>query len=64
MLVALRSVKLNCERVDTIAGSLVIEAECLQSSPSSQQYAFKVSAADEVLCEGRAAVVLGARRPE
>lgn len=58
MLVALRSVKFNCERVDTIESSLVIEAECLQSSPTSQQYTFKVSANDQLLCEGRAAVVL------
>jgi predicted exporter/predicted hotdog family 3-hydroxylacyl-ACP dehydratase len=58
MLVALRSVTFHCERIDLLPGSLVIEAECLQSSASSQQYAFKISHASTLLCEGRAAVVL------
>ena len=58
MLVALRSVTFHCERIDTLGASLVIEADCLQSSPTSQQYAFRVSHGNELLCEGRAAVVL------
>ncbi|MFL6548181.1 MAG: phosphotransferase [Povalibacter sp.] len=58
MLVALRSVTFHCDRVDGLEGSLVIDAQCLQSSPNSQQYAFRISHRDTLLCEGRAAVVL------
>ena len=58
MLVSLRAVSLYCERIDTLSGNLVIAADCLQSSASSQQYAFRVFHAETLLCEGRAAVVL------
>jgi predicted hotdog family 3-hydroxylacyl-ACP dehydratase len=64
MLVALRSVAFHCERIDVLPGSLIIEAECLQSSASSQQYAFKISHEAELLCEGRAAVVLRGQEQE
>jgi predicted exporter/predicted hotdog family 3-hydroxylacyl-ACP dehydratase len=60
MLVSLRGVTLHCSRIDTLPGSLRIEAQCLQTSASSQQYSFRVLHADELLCEGRAAVMLNA----
>ena len=59
MLVSLRSVVFHCERIDTLAGALSIEAESLQATPSSQQYTFRVHHGDMLLCEGRAAVMLG-----
>lgn len=60
MLVSLRAVTLHCARIDTLPGPLTVEADCLQTSPASQQYAFRVLHAGELLCEGRAAVMLNA----
>lgn len=60
MLVSLRGVTLHCSRIDALPGSLRIEAQCLQTSASSQQYSFRVLHGDELLCEGRAAVMLNA----
>src|SRR5262245_6347674 len=59
MLVSLRAVSFARDYVDDLPGSLTIEAECLQASESSLQYAFRVTHAGVVLAEGRAAVVLG-----
>jgi predicted hotdog family 3-hydroxylacyl-ACP dehydratase len=58
MLVSLRSVTFGCDYIDDLAGSLRIEAVCLQSSESSQQYSFRITHADAVIAEGRAAVML------
>jgi predicted exporter/predicted hotdog family 3-hydroxylacyl-ACP dehydratase len=58
MLVSLRSVQFSRDYVDDLPGALRVEAACLQASESSLQYSFRVLHADEVLAEGRAAVVL------
>ena len=58
MLVSLRSVTFRCDYIDRLAGSLLVEAQCLQASESSLQYAFRISHGGELLAEGRAAVVL------
>jgi predicted exporter len=59
MLVSLRSVQFSRDYVDDLPGALRVEAACLQASESSLQYSFRVLHAEEVLAEGRAAVVLG-----
>lgn len=58
MLVSLRSVTFNCDYIDRLAGSLLVEAQCLHASESSLQYAFRIWHAGELLAAGRAAVVL------
>ncbi len=59
MLVSLRSVTFARDYVDDLAGSLRVEAVCLQAGESSQQYGFKIVDADgAVAAEGRAAVLL------
>lgn len=59
VLVALRGVQLQVARIDDLAGELVGEAELLMDSESSQQYMFRILHADDVIAEGRAAVMLG-----
>lgn len=58
MLVSLRAVQFGREYVDDLPGDLRVEAECLQADAGSLQYRFRVTHADEMLAEGRAAVVL------
>jgi predicted hotdog family 3-hydroxylacyl-ACP dehydratase len=58
MLVSLRSVLFGCDYIDDMAGMLRVEAICLQSAESSQQYSFKITHAGELAAEGRAAVLL------
>lgn len=58
MLVSLRSVTLAREYIDDLAGTLRVEAICLQSTETSQQYSFKITHNGEVTAEGRAAVLL------
>lgn len=58
MLVSLRSVTLARDYIDDLAGVLRVEAICLQSAESSQQYSFKITHDGEVAAEGRAAVLL------
>jgi predicted hotdog family 3-hydroxylacyl-ACP dehydratase len=57
LLVSLRGVTLSVRHV-TAAGALDVEAELLMDSPASWQYAFRVSADDVLLADGRAAVML------
>jgi predicted hotdog family 3-hydroxylacyl-ACP dehydratase len=59
MLVSLRAVSFTRDYVEDLPGALTIEADCLHSSETSLQYAFRVTHAGVVLAEGRAAVVLG-----
>ena len=56
-LVSLRDVKLNCDYVDDLPGELAVRAERLMESVGSWQYRFTVSHNNEVLAEGRAAVI-------
>ena len=60
VLVALREVALHVARIDDLTDALECEAELLADSSTSQQYAFRILHADEVLAEGRAAVMLQA----
>jgi predicted hotdog family 3-hydroxylacyl-ACP dehydratase len=59
MLVALRAVSFTRDYVEDLPGELQVTAECLQSTPSSQQYRFLIAHQGTVIAEGRAAVVLG-----
>ncbi|MET0655537.1 MAG: phosphotransferase [Pseudoxanthomonas sp.] len=60
LLVALRGVQLHVSYVDQLPGALECEAEVLAEGEGSQQYAFRISHAGELLAEGRAAVMLQA----
>ena len=57
-LVALRDVQLHVARIDDLADALECEAGLLAESPASQQYAFRIVHAGNVVAEGRAAVML------
>ena len=58
LLVALRGVDLHVARIDDLPGALDCVAEVLVDSDSGWQYAFRISHADALLAEGRAAVML------
>lgn len=58
VLVSLRSVALHFDYIDQLPGDLEVRAECLQATPTSLQYSFAVLHQQQVLAEGRAAVVL------
>ena len=58
VLVALRDVQLHVARIDDLAAALECEARVLAESEVSQQYAFRIHHAGELLAEGRAAVML------
>ena len=58
MLVALRGVELQCDRIDDLPGALECEAEALIAGEGAQQYRFVLRHAGVVLAEGRAAEIL------
>ena len=58
MLVALREVALNADRIDDLPGRLHVHVECLLALADSLQYAFRVEHHSDLLATGRAAVVL------
>ena len=58
VLVALRDVQLHVARIDDLAGPLLAQAQVLAEAQGSQQYAFSVHHGDQLLAEGRAAVML------
>ncbi|MCD9085390.1 phosphotransferase [Stenotrophomonas sp. SY1] len=58
VLVALREVQLYVSRIDDLDGPLLAQAQVLIESDTSQQYAFSVHHGDQLLAEGRAAVML------
>ena len=58
MLVSLRGVELHCVRIDTLPDRLDVHAVLQQAGEASQQYAFRVEHAGELLASGRAAVIL------
>ena len=58
MLVALRGVELHVARIDELAGPIDCEAQLLAADEASQQYSFRITHADALLAEGRAAVML------
>jgi predicted hotdog family 3-hydroxylacyl-ACP dehydratase len=57
LLVALRGVELQRDRIDDLDGPLEAEAEVLVESDAGWQYAFVIRHAATVLAEGRAAVI-------
>ncbi len=57
-LVALRNVELHLARIDDLIDVLECEAELLAESAASQQYAFRIAHAGQLVAEGRAAVML------
>lgn len=59
-LVSVRGVNMYVTRLDNIATDLWINATCIMANESNMLYEFSVSANDQVLLEGRAAVVLNA----
>jgi predicted hotdog family 3-hydroxylacyl-ACP dehydratase len=61
-LVSVRGVRMAVSRLDNIAGELEVKANCLMASESNMLYAFTISAAGQLLLEGRAAVVLNAEK--
>jgi predicted hotdog family 3-hydroxylacyl-ACP dehydratase len=58
MLVSLRAVHFGREYVEDVPGDLRVEAECLQADAASLQYRFRITHGEEMLAEGRAAVLL------
>jgi predicted exporter len=60
MLVAMRSVTFTRDWIHDLPSSLRVEAACLQQDASSLQYSFRITHHDELLAEGRAAVMLQA----
>lgn len=58
MLVSLRSVTFCVDFIDDLPGSLRVEATCLQASATSLQYSFRITHQNDLLAEGRAAVML------
>lgn len=59
-LASLRSVTLHVDRLDTLAGPLLVEAERMTGDGNTVLYSFSVKSGDTCLLSGRAAVVLDA----
>jgi predicted hotdog family 3-hydroxylacyl-ACP dehydratase len=59
-LVSARGTKLHVHRLDDIAADLQVDAACISRDKNNILYQFSVSAAGQLLLEGRAAVVLDA----
>lgn len=59
-LVSVRGAQLHVHRLDDIAADLTIETICITRSENNILYRFSVSAAGQLLLDGRAAVVLDA----
>jgi predicted hotdog family 3-hydroxylacyl-ACP dehydratase len=57
-LASLRQVVCDCERLDDVAGELIIEAKRLMGDHGRAMYAFSVSSGARQLVTGRAAVLL------
>jgi len=63
MLVALRGIELQVVRIDDLPGAIECEAQLLVAGEDSQQYTFRITHADALLAEGRAAVMLQQEAP-
>ena len=59
-LVSVRGVQFEVSRLDDIAADLTVKAHCIMSNENNILYQFSVSAAGQLLLEGRAAVVVNA----
>ena len=62
-LASVRKLTLEVERLDDVAGPLVVEARRMGSEESNVLYAFEVRDAERVLLAGRAAVMLDVMPP-
>ncbi|MEG1678938.1 MAG: phosphotransferase [Stenotrophomonas sp.] len=58
VLVALRDVQLHVARIDDLPDALQATAQVLAEGEGSQQYSFRIHHRDQLLAEGRAAVML------
>ena len=58
LLVSLRGVSFALAHVEQLPDELVVDAERLVESEASWQYAFRITHRGEVVCEGRAAVMM------
>ena len=63
LLVALRGVELQVARIDNLPHALECVAEMLTDGEAGWQYAFRITHADDLLAEGRAAVMLQTHSP-
>jgi predicted hotdog family 3-hydroxylacyl-ACP dehydratase len=61
-LVSVRGVKMLVDRLDDIHSPLEVKATCLMTSESNMLYEFTLGAADQLLLQGRAAVMLNAEK--
>ncbi len=61
MLAALRDVKLSAHRLDDLADSMDISAECLIASGGNLLYAFTITAGNAPVASGRATVIIPER---
>jgi predicted hotdog family 3-hydroxylacyl-ACP dehydratase len=59
-LVSVRSTKIHAATLDDIPADLLVEAACITRNENNILYQFSVSAAGQLLLDGRAAVVLDA----
>ncbi|OAJ71318.1 3-hydroxylacyl-ACP dehydratase [Methylobacillus sp. MM3] len=59
-LVSVRGVQVHVVRLDDISEDLTVQASRIMSNENNILYQFSVSAADRLLLEGRAAVVINA----
>jgi predicted hotdog family 3-hydroxylacyl-ACP dehydratase len=57
-LASLRALECHTERLDLLAGTLIVEAERLHGEPTQAVYGFTLRHADRAVLAGRAAVVL------
>ncbi len=57
LLVALRGVELHVARIDDLPGALECHAQLLTEGDAGWQYGFRITHADALLAEGRAAVM-------
>lgn len=63
MLVSLRAVTFHRDYIEDLPHDLHVEALCLQATASSLQYQFRITHDDDLIAEGRAAVVLAKVQP-
>lgn len=59
-LVSVRGTRLRVPRLDDIAADLLVEASCISGNDNQVLYQFTVKAADRLLLDGRAAIVIDA----
>jgi predicted hotdog family 3-hydroxylacyl-ACP dehydratase len=61
MLVAIRDLKLDVERIDDLDGELFVQASKLMANPDGRIYSFSARAGERELASGRVSVMFSAR---